>query len=107
MDIQTKVKTALNSLSVPVFLGTWQGTEEAPTQYITFTTREKQKVHADDYATEQEYTVYIEIWSATNYLTLLSSVKTAMKNIEFNMVEGLDIPDNDTMHYSMTWYGVL
>ena len=105
-DIQTTIKTALGGVGVPVFLGTWQGTEP-PAQYITFTTRTGRTVYASDKSTEKEYTVYVEIWSDTSYLALKELVITALDGIGFNATDELDVPDPDVGHYSMTWYGVI
>lgn len=106
-DIQTTVKTALSGVGVPVSLGTWQGTEPPPAQYITFTTRTGRTVYASDKSTEKEYTVYVEIWSDTSYLALKELVITALEGIGFNATDELDVPDPDVGHYSMTWYGVI
>ena len=106
-DIQTTVKTALAGIGVPVFLGTWQGTTAAPAQYITYTARHHPTLYGDNAATEHEYTVYVEIWSETSYLTLKGTVTTAMEGIDFNIVEEVDTADPDINHLSMTWYGVV
>jgi hypothetical protein len=105
-DIQTTIKSALSGVGVPVFLGTWQGTEP-PAQYITFTTRTGRAVYACDEYTEKEYTVYVEIWSKTSYLTLKDTVIAAMEGIGFNVTDELDVPDPDIGHYSLTFYGVM
>lgn len=110
MDIQTTVKTALTGAvpgAVPVFLGYWIGTQEAPNQYITFTTRTGRTVYASDEYTEKEYTVYVEIWSKTSYLALKDTVIAAMEGIGFNVTDELDVPDPDISHYSLTFYGVM
>lgn len=104
-DIQTTVKTALASVGVPVFLGQWQGATAAPAQYITYTTRHNKAVYASDSATEDEYTVYIEIWSDTSYLTLKGTVTSAMETAGFNLVDETDVPDPDMGHLSQEWYG--
>lgn len=105
-DIQTTVKTALAGIGVPVFLGNWQGSTASPAQYVTYTTRHYPTMYASDGATEHEYTVYVEIWSDTSYLTLKGTVTTAMEKAGFNLVEEIDVVDIDTNHLSMTWYGV-
>lgn len=106
MDIQTTVNTVLTG-AVPVFLGYWIGTQEAPNQYITFTTRTGRAVYASDEYTEKEYTVYVEIWSKTSYLALKDTVIAAMEGIGFNVTDELDVPDPDIGHYSLTFYGVM
>lgn len=106
-DIQTTIKTALAGAGCPVFLGTWQGTTAAPAQYITYTTRTHPVVYGSDKSTDREYTVYVEIWSETSYLTLQSTVITALDAIGFNLVEAVDVGDPDINHLSMTWYGVI
>lgn len=106
-DIQTTVKTALAAIAVPVFLGYWSGATAAPAQYITYTTRHHPTLHGDDAATEHEYTVYVEIWSDTTYLTLKGTVTTAMETAGFNLVEEVDAGDQFSQHLSMTWYGVI
>ncbi|MDD4280355.1 MAG: hypothetical protein PHX74_11560 [Candidatus Sumerlaeales bacterium] len=105
-DIQTTIKTALGGVGVPVFLGTWQGTEP-PAQYITYTTRHHPTLYGSDAATEHEYTVYVEIWSETSYLTLKGTVTAAIQTAGFNLVEEVDVGDPDTNHLSQQWYGVI
>lgn len=106
-DIQTTVKTALANVGVPVFLGTWSGTSAAPAQYITYTTRHHPTLYGSDAATEHEYTVYVEIWSETSYLTLKGTVTAAIQTAGFNLVEEVDVGDPDTNHLSQQWYGVI
>ena len=106
-DIQTKIKSALAGVGVPVFLGTWVGATEAPPQYITYTTRTHPVVYGSDKSTDREHTVYVEIWSETSYLTLKGTVTTALEAIDFNLVEETDVGDPDIGHLSQTWYGVV
>lgn len=103
-DIQTTVKTALANIGVPVFLGQWHGSTAAPAQYITYTTRHSKAVYASDSATEDEYTVYVEIWSDTSYLTLKSTVTSAMETAGFSFVDETDVLDPDKGHLSQEWY---
>lgn len=106
-DIQTTIKTALANVGAPVYLGTWQGATAAPEQYITYTTRHRPTLYGDNKATEHEFTVFVELWSESSYLTLKASVTTALEAIDFNLVDEIDVGEQGINHLSMTWYGVI
>jgi len=110
MSVRSSVVTALAATSVPVYWQKWAGDDVPPAQYFVFTTMVIPDEWSDDTQKTRKYYVYLELYSETDYLALVPTIRTAMEAAGFAPVDERDVSDNeyqngahDNYHLSMTW----
>lgn len=97
MNILKKVKDSLASITVPVSFQVYLGSE---TTYITYFCYNEQ---GEEWAENEEiatgYSVQVDIWSKTDYTTLVGQVTAAMLAAGFTRASSQDLYESDTKTY--------
>ena len=101
--MRNKIKKALSTTNVPVFLGAWHGEGEAPPQYIVFTTRMRAILAGGDTIVDRVYTAQVDIWSIKDFTELEMDVTKAMEEQGFLLTDSYDTYEYGGYHLSMTW----
>ncbi|MFV9511807.1 tail completion protein gp17 [Tepidibacillus sp. LV47] len=97
MSINQLVISALSSLNIPVSFQTYEGTEQT---YITFFCYlETGELYSDDIQQGTAYYVQVDVWSKSNYTSLVEQVKSAMNQAGFSFLSAYDLYENDTKIY--------
>lgn len=110
MSIRSEVVAALAATSVPVYFQKWKGDSEPPAQYFVFTTMVAPDEWHDDAQKTRKYYIYLELYSETDYMSLVPTIRTGMAAAGFAPVDERDVPDDsymngahDSFHLSTTW----
>lgn len=110
MSVRSDVVTALSGTSIPVYWQKWQGDSEPPAQYFVFTTMTAPDEWHDDAQQTRKIYVYLNLYSETDYIALVPTIRTAMEAAGFAPVDERDVSDmeyqkgaHDAYHLSMTW----
>lgn len=97
MSINSIIMTALQSIGVPVSFQKYTGS--APT-YITFFCYNQQ---GEEWAENREiatgFYVQVDVWSESDYTSLVDNVKTAMEEAGFIRKTAQDLYEDDTGIY--------
>lgn len=98
MSINSIVLNALKDIGVPVAFQVYDGDEET---YITFFEYNQFSALAAD--NEEQITAHfiqIDVWSSSNYSSLVDRVKMKMKEIGFRRTSEADLyePDTEIFH---------
>jgi len=100
MNVNPVLESALESLGIPVEFGTYSGTAET---YITYyILSDSGALYADDEAQYDIASCTIDIYSKTNYKSLLRTVKSLLRLADFNVSQGPEQYEDDTGFYHAT-----
>lgn len=88
---------ALKTLNVPVAFQKYSGT--ALTYITFFIYNEQGEAWADDAEIQTGYYVQVDIWSKSDYTTLVNDVIFAMKSVGFIRNYAADLYETDTNTY--------
>lgn len=99
--MESELKKILSKLQIPVAHLKYKGKAKT---YVIWTIIDEQPVSAsDDEIDYSEVIVDIDIYSESNYLSLMSSIKKIMKESEWTWVEdGIEKHEEDTKLYHRT-----
>jgi len=87
----------LKSLGVPVAFQKYSGSE---LKYITFFIYNEQgELWGDDTEIQTGYYVQVDVWSKTDYTTIVDNAITTMRDIGFIRSYATDLYENDTNTY--------
>ena len=96
--INSLIMTALTPLGVPVYYLRYYG-QAVPT-YITFYYYNEQGVAwAENEEIATGYYVQVDVWSKTDFITLVEQVESAMKAAGFIRTSAIDFYEYDTQIY--------
>lgn len=107
-----QVQEALREIGIPVFAGVWRsGTmdQNAPLQYVVYSTTTSEASHQDDHVTSIMTYVYLNLWSDTDPTEMAGIIRQAMYAYGFAMLEesdkGYNQPayDTATRQYTVQW----
>lgn len=88
---------ALSSIGVPVSFQKYSGNAN---QYITFFIYGEQgELWSDNTEKTTGYYIQVDIWSKSDYTSLVNSVITAMKTAGFARTYAMDMYEDDTQIY--------
>jgi len=97
MEINKTVLNALASLDVPVAFQKYSGTEST---YITF---HEYLQNGEDFSDDQEdqtgHYIQIDIWSKSDYTSLVTTIKTLLLAAGFHRLNEADFYEPDTGIY--------
>lgn len=109
MSVRSSVVAALTP-TAPVYWQKWSGDDAPPAKYFVFTTMTVPDEWHDDAQKTRKTYVYLNLYSETDYLSLVPAIRTAMETAGFVPVDERDVPDgegqstvHDNYHLSMTW----
>jgi hypothetical protein len=101
---------ALTETSVPVYFQKWKGDSEPPAQYFVFTTVAAPDEWHDDTQKSRKYYIYLNLFSETDYISLIPTIRAGMEAAGFAPVDERDVSDNeytsgahDSYQLAMTW----
>lgn len=87
----------LNPLGVPVAFQEYKG---AASTYISFfIINEQSALHADDDEVKTGYSLQVDVWSKSDYTTLVDQVKQVMTVAGFRRSSAADLYEKDTGIY--------
>jgi hypothetical protein len=96
--------------TAPVYWQKWSGDDAPPAKYFVFTTMTVPDEWHDDAQKTRKTYVYLNLYSETDYLSLVPAIRTAMETAGFVPVDERDVGDgegqstvHDNYHLSMTW----
>lgn len=94
----------LKSLNVPTAFLKYTGS--STTYIVFFVLNEQGELFADNDEISTQYNIQIDIYSKSDYTTLVASVKNALKAVGFKRTYAIDIYENDTnlYHKSLRFY---
>lgn len=107
-----QVQEALRDIGIPVMAGVWRTTsieQTSPSQYIVYSCTTTEATHEDDRPSCYRTYVYMALWSEIDPTPMRDSVRQAMYDAGFGMVEesdrGYNMPSYDTatQQYSIQW----
>jgi hypothetical protein len=91
------IMDTLKSLNIPVSFQKYTG---SATQYITFFLYGEQgEAWADNLEKETGYYVQVDVWSKSDYTSLVASVTSAMTSAGFKRTYAADMYEQDTQVY--------
>lgn len=98
MNVDSLLKQTLLTLGVPVERLKYGGKDKT---FITYQLVVGREVHfADDENEAEEFTYRVDIYSKVDYISLLNSMKTALKAAGFfGLVIDPEVYENDTGYY--------
>lgn len=109
MSVRSKVVTALKKIA-PVYWQKWAGDSTPPERYFVFTTMTVPDESYDDALKTYRTYVYLNLYSETDYIGIIQTIRTAMMSAGFIPVDERDIQDDKTQYgdhtnyqLSMTW----
>lgn len=109
MSARSKVVTALKG-TAPVYWQKWVGDSSPPDRYFAFTTMTVPDESYDDALITYRTYVYLNLYSDTDYISIVSTIRSAMTSAGFIPVDERDVADNETQsddhtgyQLSMTW----
>ncbi|NLV85439.1 MAG: hypothetical protein GXY60_12820 [Spirochaetales bacterium] len=100
------VQDALRPTGIPAFAGAWRPTATQPTapeQYLVYTTMTREDEHWDDAFQRYRVYVYLNLWSANDPTTAISTVRAAMRQAGFAMLEESDSYSAEARQALVAW----
>ena len=106
------VQTALSGLGIPVMAGIWRATspdQNAPSQYVIYSTTTTESAHQDDHVQSFRTYVYLNLWSDIDPTETANRIRSMMYAAGFSMIEesdkGYNQPayDSPTRQYTVQW----
>ena len=104
------VQNALQPTGIPAFAGAWKSTPAQPTapdQYLVYTTMTREDEHWDDEFRRYRVYVYLNLWSANDPTAAIASVRAAMRQAGFAMLEESDSYNPDARQTLVAWTWVI
>ena len=107
-----RVQKALSAIGIPVMAGVWRSdsiTQTSPEQYVIYSTTMSEYAHEDDAASCRRTFVYMNLWSNTDPTDMADTIRQAMYDADFYLVEetdrGYNQPAYDpaTRTYTVQW----
>ena len=111
-----QVQEALANIGIPVFAGVWRATssdQNPPVQYVVYSSTTTENSHQDDHVTSFRTYVYLNLWSDIDPTDMADTIREAMYNYGFTILEesdkGYNQPSYDTAtrQYTVQWTWVL
>ncbi len=111
-----QVQEALADIGVPVLAGIWRATspdQNPPVQYVVYSSTTTENSHQDDHVTSFRTYVYMNLWSDIDPTDMADTIREAMYNYGFTILEesdkGYNQPSYDTAtrQYTVQWTWVL
>ena len=111
-----QVQQALADIGIPVFAGIWRATssdQNPPVQYVVYSSTTTENSHQDDHVTSFRTYVYMNLWSDIDPTDMADTIREAMYNYGFTILEesdkGYNQPSYDTAtrQYTVQWTWVL
>ena len=111
-----QVQEALANIGIPVFAGIWRATspdQNPPVQYVVYSSTTTESSHQDDHVTSFRTYVYLNLWSDIDPTEMADTIREAMYNYGFTILEesdkGYNQPSYDTAtrQYTVQWTWVL
>jgi hypothetical protein len=91
------VMDTIKPLNIPISFQKYSG---ASTTYITFFEYDQRgESFADDNEIDTGHYIQLDIWSKSDYSSIVSSVKSAMKAVGFTRLSETDLYEDDTKIY--------
>jgi hypothetical protein len=96
-DISSFITSILKPLSIPNGFQTYSsGTNPMPDQYITFLEYTNQaELEAGDVEITTERLIQLNVWSKSNYYSMVENVRTTMEQAGFLRTDEYDAPYTD------------
>ena len=107
-----QVQEALANIGIPVFAGIWRATspdQNPPVQYVVYSSTTTESSHQDDHVTSFRTYVYLNLWSDIDPTDMADTIREAMYNYGFTILEesdkGYNMPayDTATRQYTVQW----
>ncbi len=111
-----QVQEALADIGIPVFSGIWRATspdQNPPVQYVVYSSTTTENSHQDDHVTSFRTYVYMNLWSDIDPTDMAETIRNAMYDHGFSILEesdkGYNQPayDTATRQYTVQWTWVL
>ena len=111
-----QVQQALADIGIPVFAGIWRATsldQNPPVQYVVYSSTTTENSHEDDHVTSFRTYVYLNLWSDIDPTEMAETIRQAMYDHGFSILEesdkGYNQPayDTATRQYTVQWTWVL
>ncbi len=111
-----QVQEALANIGIPVFAGVWRATssdQNPPVQYVVYSSTTTENSYEDDHVTSFRTYVYLNLWSDIDPTDMADTIREAMYNYGFTILEesdkGYNQPSYDTAtrQYTVQWTWVL
>ena len=111
-----QVQQALADIGIPVFAGIWRATspdQNPPVQYVVYSSTTTENSHQDDHVTSFRTYVYMNLWSDIDPTDMAETIRQAMYDHGFSILEesdkGYNMPayDTATRQYTVQWTWVL
>ncbi len=111
-----QVQQALADIGIPVFAGIWRATspdQNPPVQYVVYSSTTTENSHQDDHVTSFRTYVYMNLWSDIDPTDMAETIREAMYDHGFSILEesdkGYNQPayDTATRQYTVQWTWVL
>ena len=111
-----QVQEALADIGIPVFAGIWRATspdQNPPVQYVVYSSTTTENSHEDDHVTSFRTYVYMNLWSDIDPTDMAETIRQAMYDHGFSILEesdkGYNQPayDTATRQYTVQWTWVL
>lgn len=104
------VQDALRPIGIPAFAGAWKPTAAQPTaldQYLVYTTMTREDEHWDDAFRRYRVYVYLNLWSAHDPTVAIASVRAAMRQAGFALLEESDSYNADARQTLVAWTWII
>ena len=107
-----QVQQALANIGIPVFAGVWRATSQdqnPPVQYVVYSSTTTEASHQDDHVTSFRTCVYLNLWSDIDPTDMAETIRQAMYDHGFSILEesdkGYNQPayDTATRQYTVQW----
>lgn len=107
-----QVQDALANIGIPVYAGVWRSdtiNQNPPAQYVVYSTTTTEVAHEDDHPSGYRTYVYLNLWSDADPTAMRRTIRRAMYDAGFGMVEesdkGYNQPayDTATRQYTVQW----
>ena len=107
-----QVQQALADIGIPVFAGIWRATspdQNPPVQYVVYSSTTTENSHEDDHVTSFRTYVYLNLWSDIDPTDMAETIRNAMYDHGFSILEesdkGYNQPayDTATRQYTVQW----
>ena len=104
------VQDALRHTGIPAFAGAWRPTAAQPTapeQYLVYTTMTREDEHWDDAFRRYRVHIYLNLWSDNDPTSAITSIRAAMRQAGFAMLEESDSYSADARQALVAWTWVI
>ena len=107
-----QVQEALRDIGIPVYAGIWRATspkQNPPEQYVVYSTTKTESSHEDDRVSSFRTYVYLNLWSDIDPTSMADTIRNAMYDYGFAILEesdkGYNQPAYDpaTRQYTIQW----